>query len=97
MMDHVAELLASLPQDTNENQDEENGDIDDNFDPADSDEEEMDTQWDKNSVPLQGLLKNYQKWNTWMLSWWNDFISEEEMDTQRRAIESWTRWNFIMI
>lgn len=44
MIDHVAELLASLPQDTNENQDEENGDIDDNFDPADSDEEEMDTQ-----------------------------------------------------
>jgi len=44
MMDHVTELLASLPEDTNENQDQENGDVDDNSEPADSDEEEMDTQ-----------------------------------------------------
>ena len=40
MMDHVTELLASLPEDTNE----ENGDVDNNSEPADSDEEEMDTQ-----------------------------------------------------
>lgn len=44
MMDHVTELLASLPEDTNENQNEENGDVDNNSEPADSDEEEMDTQ-----------------------------------------------------
>ena len=44
MMDHVTELLASLPEDSNENQDEENGVVDDNSEPADSDEEEMDTQ-----------------------------------------------------
>jgi len=44
MMDHVTELLASLPEDTNENQEEENGDVDDNSEPADSDEEKMDTQ-----------------------------------------------------
>ncbi|KAL9968141.1 hypothetical protein ACROYT_G026475 [Oculina patagonica] len=42
MMDHVTELLASLPED--ENQDEENGELDDNCDLGDSDEEEMDTQ-----------------------------------------------------
>jgi len=44
MMDHVTELLASLPEDTNETQEEENGDLDDNSEPADSDEEKMDTQ-----------------------------------------------------
>lgn len=44
MVDHVTELLASLPEDPNENQDEENGGLDDNSEPADSDEEEMDTQ-----------------------------------------------------
>lgn len=44
MMDHVTELLASLPEDTNENQEEENGDLDDNSEPADSDDEKMDTQ-----------------------------------------------------
>lgn len=44
MMDHVTELLASLPEDTNENQEEENGDLDDNSETADSDEEKMDTQ-----------------------------------------------------
>lgn len=44
MVDHVTELLASLPEDQNENQDEENGGLDDNSEPADSDEEEMDTQ-----------------------------------------------------
>ena len=44
MMDHVTELLASLPEDTNENRNEENGDVDNNSEPADSDEEEMDTQ-----------------------------------------------------
>ena len=44
MMDHVTDLLASLPEDSNENQDEENGDPHDNSEPADSDEEEMDTQ-----------------------------------------------------
>lgn len=44
MMDHMTELLASLPEDTNENQEEENGDLDDNSEPADSDEEKMDTQ-----------------------------------------------------
>lgn len=44
MVDHVTELLASLPEDPNENQDEENGGVDDNSEPADSDEEEMDTQ-----------------------------------------------------
>ena len=44
MMDHVTELLASLPEDTNENQNEENGDVDNNSEPAHSDEEEMDTQ-----------------------------------------------------
>lgn len=40
----MTELLASLPEDTNENQEEENGDLDDNSEPADSDEEKMDTQ-----------------------------------------------------
>ena len=46
MMDHVTELLASLPEDSNENQDEENGELDDNSDPGGSDEaeEDMDTQ-----------------------------------------------------
>lgn len=44
MMDHMTELLASLPEDTSENQEEENGDLDDNSEPADSDEEKMDTQ-----------------------------------------------------
>lgn len=44
MMNHVTELLASLPEDKNENQDQENGDFDDNSNPADSEEEEMDTQ-----------------------------------------------------
>lgn len=44
MMDHVTELLASLPEGANENEDEENGDLEDNSDPGDSDEEEMDTQ-----------------------------------------------------
>ncbi|KAJ7389969.1 hypothetical protein OS493_028021 [Desmophyllum pertusum] len=44
MMEHVTELLASLPEDAKESQDEENGDLDDNSNPADSDEEEMETQ-----------------------------------------------------
>ena len=44
MVDHVTELLASLPEDSNESQEEENGELDDNSEPADSDEQEMDTQ-----------------------------------------------------
>lgn len=45
MMDHVTEMLASLPE--VENPDEENGDHEDDSDPDDGEEEEMDTQWKK--------------------------------------------------
>lgn len=31
---------------------------------------------------LPGLLKNFPKWNTSILSGQNDFISEQEIDTQ---------------
>ena len=45
MLDHVTELLASLPEGADENQEEENGEFeDDDLDSASSDEEEMDTQ-----------------------------------------------------
>ena len=42
MMDHVTEMLASLPE--VENPDEENGDHEDDSDLGDGEEEEMDTQ-----------------------------------------------------
>ena len=45
MVDHVTEMLASLPE--VENPDEENGDHEDDSDPDDGEEEEMDTQWKK--------------------------------------------------
>lgn len=45
MLDHVTELLASLPEGADENQEEENGEFeDDDLNSASSDEEEMDTQ-----------------------------------------------------
>lgn len=44
MMDHVTELLASLPEGTDENQEGENGDVEHDLDSASSDEEQMDTQ-----------------------------------------------------
>lgn len=42
MVDHVTEMLASLPE--AENPDEENGDHEDDSDLDDGEEEEMDTQ-----------------------------------------------------
>lgn len=42
MMDHVTEMLSSLPE--VENPDEENGGHEEDSDPDDGEEEEMDTQ-----------------------------------------------------
>lgn len=44
MLDHVTELLGSLPEDADENQEAENGEFDDDLNSASSDEEDMDTQ-----------------------------------------------------
>ena len=44
MMEHVTELLASLPEGAVETQEEENGDLEDDLNSASSEEEEMDTQ-----------------------------------------------------
>ena len=44
MMDHVTELLASLPEDADESQEAENGEFEDDLNSASSDEEDMDTQ-----------------------------------------------------
>ena len=48
MLDHVTELLASLPEGEDENQEEENGDLEEEeeeeLDSTSSGDEEMDTQ-----------------------------------------------------
>ena len=45
MLDHVTELLASLPEGEDENQEKENGDLEEEeLDPTSSGDEEMDTQ-----------------------------------------------------
>ena len=45
MLDHVTELLASLPEGGDENQEEENGDLEEEeLDSISSGDEEMDTQ-----------------------------------------------------
>ena len=46
MLDHVTELLASVPEGEDENQEEENGDLEkeEELDSTSSGDEEMDTQ-----------------------------------------------------
>ena len=44
MMDHVTELLASLPEGAGESQEAENGELEDDVNSASNDEEDMDTQ-----------------------------------------------------
>ena len=45
MLDHVTELLASVPESEDENQEEENGDLEEEeLDSTSSGDEEMDTQ-----------------------------------------------------
>ena len=57
MLDHVTELLASLPEGEDENQEEENGDLEEEeLDSTSSGDEEMDTQWQWiHERPLQEL------------------------------------------
>ena len=57
MLDHVTELLASVPEGEDENQEEENGDLEEEeLDSTSSGDEEMDTQWQWiHERPLQEL------------------------------------------
>ena len=74
MLDHVTELLASLPEGGDENQEEENGDLEEEeLDSISSGDEEMDTQWqwmferhfkscEKWDARSDDLLKRYPLW-----------------------------------
>ena len=62
MMDHVNELLASLPEDADDSQEGENGNMEGGVDSeASSGEEDMDTQWFHHDVGSH-MNSNKQAW-----------------------------------